>query len=720
MGAVSVVWIVMGQKMLKLGASERSPFGPYELSRLNSSLRRMMLLFKHQCQKRRERSFLSILGFRSLTHSVGLLMLFGGAHSSSWAEVLLTMTETTEGISIVARGQANVRGLSFASDGLVANSDFAFHFGSGMVRTGDVRSTRARTYTKVSGPTSFGNNEDGREVFGEGDVVGVLPRRGLLVMPAGYQSGTSVFGTVDYPGLKLEDLGIDLGVYRWTWGAGGNRDSLVVRVDSNVSIPQRDRSQNLIQNGSFEESLHPWGTEPELTPRSDDAAIHGDSYLHLAGGRYVEQVLNLFPGRYVLDFAFGAGPNLPTSSLSVLLIEQSVSFPGLVDQEYEIAGNLRERFWRYRSVEFEVPERVGSRFRQLTLRFSPHLADEMGEGLNDLLLDDVQLYRLDEDVAPLLRLRSIVGWPDRLLVEVARPGTVRFEFSDNLRDWELLPEGLRVLNVTDIFKDKRQGLGKARYYRGRFESSIQLPLAVPPPLEHRLVWIEPASFVIGTDDSDPDRDPDEGPLTTVHLTKRYAIGIHEVTQMQYEELMKVNPSRFRFDPTHPVTNMRWSEAMEFCRRLTDRERRAGTLPQGYEYRLPTEAEWDYACQAGEDTRYHYGDDPDYSELGEYAWYSENSDGVSHPVMTRKPNNWGIFDMHGSVHEWCLDQYGPYPGGEISDPIGPEREGRRLHVIRGGSWLDAAKNCRRSDRHRDWFETYVGDLGFRVALAPARE
>lgn len=319
-----------------------------------------------------------------------------------------------------------------------------------------------------------------------------------------------------------------------------------------------------------------------------------------------------------------------------------------------------------------------------------------------------------------MKLSPRIDQPDRVELRVARPGTVHLEFSEDLRNWNPVPEGLRVLDKLYTFRDRGVDRGAMRYYRAFFESSIQLPLSEPSPLEHRLVWLEPATFVLGSDASDPDRDPDEGPLTTVTLTAAFAIGVHEVTQLQYEELMKVNPSRFRFDATHPVTNMRWSEAMEFCRRLTERERRLGTLPKGYEYRLPTEAEWDYACRAGRDTRYHYGDDPDYSELGQYAWYSANSEGVSHPVMTRKPNDWGIFDMHGGVHEWCLDQYAAYPGGELTDPRGPQKGGRRLHVIRGGSWLDAAKNCRRSDRHRDWFETYVGDLGFRVVLAPVRD
>ena len=204
---------------------------------------------------------------------------------------------------------------------------------------------------------------------------------------------------------------------------------------------------------------------------------------------------------------------------------------------------------------------------------------------------------------------------------------------------------------------------------------------------------------------------------TVTITEPFAMGVHEVTQDEYVAVMRVNPSRFQFDRSHPVTNVRWHQAMEYCRRLTEWEASLGRLPEGYEYRLPTEAEWDYACQGGRATRYHFGDDYDYAKLEQFAWYDANSEGVSHPVMTRLPNALGLFDMHGNVHEWCLDIYGPYPGGELTDPRGPDgNDDSSLHVIRGGSWLDVAKNLRRSDRHRDWFVTYVGDLGFRVALA----
>ncbi len=640
-------------------------------------------------------------------------VFFVGATVSG--EILITITESDAGIAIVAEGKANVSALSFGADGLVGNSDFAFHAGSGMVRVGPVASTRARTYSGLSGPTVLGGNLDGRTVVGDGDVVGILAKRQLLVMPAGYVSGTPVYGTTEYPGLSLGDLGVEEGTFRWTWGERVNGDSLVVRIESDLRLAKNERPNDLMQNGSFEQGLHPWTSGGGHSLRRGNAA-HDESFLNLGEGRYVEQVINLFPGRYQLEFAFAASRDLTETRLNVLLLEQGVSFEGLIDQTYTLRGAEAPTRWRYRSEVFEVPERLGSRFRQLSLRFSSRSTEvlEPGEGA---LIDDVQVYNLDDAESQLLALRGVPGHADRFEVILGRPGTVHFDFTTNFVHWFRLGETVRGLDRVVPFRDKNRDRGENRFYRGYFESSIQLPLEASSKEEPLLVWINPGTFVLGSDETDKDRDSDEGPLTTVTLARPYAIGVHEVTQAQYEALMHVNPSRFRFDSTHPVTNMRWSEAVEYCRRLTAHERSEGRLPVGFEYRLPTEAEWDFACAAGNYARYFYGDDPDYSDLGKHAWYSANSDGVSQPVMSREPNAWGIHGMLGNAHEWCLDVYGPYPGGEVTDPRGPEPSGPRdLHVIRGGSWLDAAKNCRRADRHRDWFETYVGDLGFRVVLA----
>ena len=643
----------------------------------------------------------------------------------SHAEILISLVETERGVELLGEGSANVNGLSFGADGLVGNSDFAFHFGSGMVRVGTPASVRVRQYLGIVGPNAFGSNKISRIVSGLGDVVGVLPKRGLLIMPSGYQSGTPVFGTSTYEDVTLAELGLEVGIYQWSWGTRPDGDTLTVRVDSDLHIPENDRPLNLLQNGSFEQGGRTWVSSHPVTIGRGDAH-HGHNILELRGVRFVEQIVNLFPGRYRLDFSF-APLGAVDSSFQLALAEQGVASAPVIETTYTGTGQPDGVFWRSRSLEFEVIERVGKRFGQMALRFIPVAMDqaesplgvEADEGLRrGILIDDVQVYRQGESQRPLVSLNASFEGNSKIEIQVGRPGRVQLEFSADLVDWFPFREPIRVLRDSMEIQDVNGTRQPSRYYRGLFESNIELRPTLQVEKGPLVVWINPGTFVIGSDESDPDRDGDEGPLTTVTLTERYAIGTHEVTQAEYVSLMNVNPSRFQFDSSHPVSNVRWQQAVEYCRRLTEREELAGRLPSGYIYRLPTEAEWDFACQAGSSARYHYGDDPDYSNLGTYAWYSANSDGVSQPVMTREPNDWGISGMLGNVHEWCLDRYGPYSGGELTDPKGPKGDDdRSLHVIRGGSWFDTAKNCRRSDRHRDWFVTYVGDLGFRVALAP---
>jgi formylglycine-generating enzyme required for sulfatase activity len=139
------------------------------------------------------------------------------------------------------------------------------------------------------------------------------------------------------------------------------------------------------------------------------------------------------------------------------------------------------------------------------------------------------------------------------------------------------------------------------------------------------------------------------------------------------------------------------------------EKQAGRV-----YRLPTEAEWEYACRAGTTKQWSFGEDE--SRLGDYAWFGGNSDGQTHAAGTKKPNAWGLFDMHGNVWEWCSDWYGGHGEGEVTDPQGPSRGIGR--VIRGGSWDDAAGNCGSANRGRDVPSSRIVILGFRLALSPS--
>jgi formylglycine-generating enzyme required for sulfatase activity len=219
----------------------------------------------------------------------------------------------------------------------------------------------------------------------------------------------------------------------------------------------------------------------------------------------------------------------------------------------------------------------------------------------------------------------------------------------------------------------------------------------------------------------------EGPQTQVTLTKDFLLGSTCVTQGQWTALMNNNPSYFRGD-MRPVEQVSWNEAQSFRDKLTEHEAAAGRLPAGYVYTLPTEAQWEYACRAG--TKGDYAGD-----LMAMAWYAANSrgyaplgtklpnkfsmmfapeGGVTHPVATKQPNAWGLYDMHGNVFEWCSDRFGDYPGGSVTDPTGPKSG--RDRVIRGGSWYHIAELCRSAYRSWDDPNFRVGFLGFRIALS----
>ena len=165
------------------------------------------------------------------------------------------------------------------------------------------------------------------------------------------------------------------------------------------------------------------------------------------------------------------------------------------------------------------------------------------------------------------------------------------------------------------------------------------------------------------------------------------------------------------DDDRPVEQVSWNNAVEFCRKLSalPEERTEGRV-----YRLPTEAEWEYACRAGSTTVFSFGDDE--SRFEEYGWFRGNSGGQTRPVGKREPNAWGLCDMHGNVADWCSDWYSEYLQSEETDPQGPS--GGSARVIRGGGWNRTARSCRSAIRY--WSDPSHRDsgLGFRLALSPS--
>ncbi|MDF1843470.1 MAG: formylglycine-generating enzyme family protein [Rubripirellula sp.] len=191
----------------------------------------------------------------------------------------------------------------------------------------------------------------------------------------------------------------------------------------------------------------------------------------------------------------------------------------------------------------------------------------------------------------------------------------------------------------------------------------------------------------------------------ISITKPYEIGIHEVTQSQYVEVMGLNPSGFN-GTGRPVDQVSWVDANEFCRRLSgfSEEKTAG-----FRYRLPTEAEWEYACRAGTTTRYSFGASD--SRGNRYGWSKANSDNQTHEVGLKQPNPWGLYDMHGNVWEWCQDWHGEYSRSDVTDPKGPA-EGS-LKVVRGGSWFNPIGFSQSASRGRSTPDRRVNNHGFRV-------
>ena len=232
-----------------------------------------------------------------------------------------------------------------------------------------------------------------------------------------------------------------------------------------------------------------------------------------------------------------------------------------------------------------------------------------------------------------------------------------------------------------------------------------------------MVWIPAGTFTMGSPDSEEERDYREGPQTEVTFTAGFWMGSCEVTQAEYETVRGVTPSYWVGDDL-PVESVNWMDAVAYCEELTQQEREAEKLPEGWEYRLPTEAQWEYACRAGTTTRFSFGDDD--SDLGQYAWFgfgSDNTELRTHPVGQKLPNAWGLYDMHGNVSDWFAHWEGIYPGGSVVDPTGPITGIGR--ICRGGQWVNPPRACRSAARAPTVQGTKYSWIGFRVVLVSVR-
>ena len=230
----------------------------------------------------------------------------------------------------------------------------------------------------------------------------------------------------------------------------------------------------------------------------------------------------------------------------------------------------------------------------------------------------------------------------------------------------------------------------------------------------KMILCPAGTFIMGSPVNELGRNTSETTHQVI-ITKPFMIGKYPITQKQYFSIIGSNPSYFN-GYNNPVESVSWFEAKKFCEILNAKYK--NSLPKGYIFSLPTEAQWEYACRAGSLTALNNGRNltSDYgicSNLHRVAWYSLNSNNSTHPVGQRIPNHWGIYDMLGNVWEWCEDWYGEYYNNIEKDPIGTLKSTRRVN--RGGSWVDYPMNCR-SARRRGFGPTKRDIiLGFRVAL-----
>lgn len=222
----------------------------------------------------------------------------------------------------------------------------------------------------------------------------------------------------------------------------------------------------------------------------------------------------------------------------------------------------------------------------------------------------------------------------------------------------------------------------------------------------KLTYIPSGTFWMGRRDR---TDVNQWPRHSVRLTRGFYISTTEVTQDQWSQVTESHPwagmGNVKEGGDYPVIYISWDMAAAFCDVLSEKE--------GRHYRLPTEAEWEYACRAGTRTAYSFGDDV--AQLGDYAWFRANTsnDEYAHAVAKKKPNPWGLYDIHGNVWEWCSDWYGDYPEGPVTNPHGPGSGDS--HVMRGGSWFGGSEECKSTVRPRTSSDNGMGNVGFRVVL-----
>ena len=312
---------------------------------------------------------------------------------------------------------------------------------------------------------------------------------------------------------------------------------------------------------------------------------------------------------------------------------------------------------------------------------------------------------------------SLINLPDKSWAREQLNSSVRYwlslrgatTYSNDLLDLIEATDSFLTLQDKDYLEKLKQCLVRLGDTQGiqkvnnLWLNTKVLIVTLPGEIKLELVKIPTGNFMMGSNEYDSQK-----PIHKVTL-KEFNLGKYPVTQEQYQAVMGNNPSHFKDNPKNPVECVGWEEAQEFCQKLKQ--------ITGKDFRLPTEAEWEYACRAGTQTRYYE------NQLGEYAWCEGNSDSKTHPVGQKKPNNWGLYDMSGNTWEWCEDCW---HDSYANKPENIKNNGNAIwsssdksrHVLRGGSWKSNSKHCRLACRHWSDLDDWGNDLGgFRIAIGP---
>ena len=285
---------------------------------------------------------------------------------------------------------------------------------------------------------------------------------------------------------------------------------------------------------------------------------------------------------------------------------------------------------------------------------------------------------------------------------------------DKMKSTDAQPAGKGFLPGT-FAKTFEIPAGDKDVYGNLIHKGTDEKAGLPKEIRHKatgihLVLIAPGSFQMGSNIADREK-----PAHKVTITKPFYLGKYEVTQAEWLKAMNSKPWENKKYAgrvtTASVNYVSWNQCQEFLVKLNQ----SSGLKSGMRFALPTEAQWEYACRAETTTKYYFGDDA--SKLGDYAWFNKNAFEVNekyaHPVGKKKPNAFGLYDMHGNVWEWCQDWYGDYQSTSAIDPSGPT--GGKRRVMRGGSWYDSPFGCRSAGRLGFFPVMRSGDIGFRVSV-----